>query len=246
MAVLTKEIDEWAAKKAEEDSMEVRIVCPITICTCVSNSKTSGEGVLRASLPSKVSPPRTFVALFRKSINRMGMYEPTVTVFQSKLRRIREYEAEDLELRRATASGLWNKNMHPDATMDTEEKAEIKKLTDALKGQVRSTNPPSPRLWKSRRARRVFFAYRSLRSRAVFIHELCWSLIGFNRQSRDAYIATVGSRLAVLKTCVRSRRRSPQPYRRCPLVLTRKLTYPSTPIIHAVQRPPAQERGSTP
>lgn len=58
---------------------------------------------------------------------------------QSKLRRLREYEAEDLELRRATASGLWNKNMHPDATMDTEEKAEIKKLTDALKGQVKTT-----------------------------------------------------------------------------------------------------------
>lgn len=55
---------------------------------------------------------------------------------QSKLRRVREYEAEDLELRRATASGLWNKNMHPDASMDTEEKAEIRKLTDALKGQV--------------------------------------------------------------------------------------------------------------
>ncbi|CAM9251597.1 unnamed protein product [Ectocarpus sp. 4 AP-2014] len=75
MAVLTKEIDDWAAKKAEEDSTE------------------------------------------------------------SKLRRLREYEAEDLELRRATASGLWNKQMHPDATMDTEEKAEIRKLTDALKGQ---------------------------------------------------------------------------------------------------------------
>ncbi|CAM9849459.1 unnamed protein product, partial [Ectocarpus sp. 12 AP-2014] len=73
MAILTKEIDDWAAKKAEEDSTE--------------------------------------------------------------LRRLREYEAEDLELRRATASGLWNKQMHPDATMDTEEKAEIKKLTDALKGQ---------------------------------------------------------------------------------------------------------------
>ncbi|CBJ26974.1 conserved unknown protein [Ectocarpus siliculosus] len=73
MAVLTKEIDDWAAKKAEEDSTE--------------------------------------------------------------LRRLREYEAEDLELRRATASGLWNKQMHPDATMDTEEKAEIRKLTDALKGQ---------------------------------------------------------------------------------------------------------------
>ncbi|CAN0417433.1 unnamed protein product, partial [Ectocarpus sp. 12 AP-2014] len=75
MAVLTKEIDDWAANKAEEDSTE------------------------------------------------------------SKLRRLREYEAEDLELRRATASGLWNKQMHPDATMDTEEKAEIRKLTDALKGQ---------------------------------------------------------------------------------------------------------------
>ncbi len=49
---------------------------------------------------------------------------------------MREYEAEDLELRRATASGLWNKKMSPDARMDTEEKAEIKKLTDALKGQV--------------------------------------------------------------------------------------------------------------
>ncbi|CAM9130911.1 unnamed protein product [Scytosiphon promiscuus] len=73
MTVLTQEIDEWAAQKAKEDSME--------------------------------------------------------------LRRLREYEAEDLELQRATASGLWNKNMHPDATMDTEEKAEIKKLTDALKGQ---------------------------------------------------------------------------------------------------------------
>lgn len=55
---------------------------------------------------------------------------------QSKLRRVREYEAEDLEIRRATASGLWNKQMHPDATMDTEEKTEIRKLTDALKGQV--------------------------------------------------------------------------------------------------------------
>ncbi|CAN0278710.1 unnamed protein product [Pylaiella littoralis] len=75
MAILTKEIDDWAAQKAEEDSVE------------------------------------------------------------SKLRRVREYEAEDLEIRRATASGLWNKQMHPDATMDTEQRTEIKKLTDALRGQ---------------------------------------------------------------------------------------------------------------
>ena len=55
---------------------------------------------------------------------------------QSKMRRLREYEAEDLEMRRKTASGLWNRNMHPDARMDTEEKAEMKKLTDAIRAQV--------------------------------------------------------------------------------------------------------------
>ncbi|CAM9288324.1 unnamed protein product, partial [Laminaria digitata] len=75
VAHLCEEIDEWAAQKAEQDSME------------------------------------------------------------SKLRRVREYEAEDLEIRRKSASGLWNRKMRPDARMDTEEKAEIKKLTDAIRGQ---------------------------------------------------------------------------------------------------------------
>lgn len=35
--------------------------------------------------------------------------------------------------------------MHPDATMDSEEKAEIRKLTDALKGQVKGKKCSSPR-----------------------------------------------------------------------------------------------------
>ena len=59
---------------------------------------------------------------------------------QSKLRRVRENEAEDLEIRRKSASGLWNRKMRPDARMDTEEKAEIKKLTDAIRGQVYTMN----------------------------------------------------------------------------------------------------------
>lgn len=52
---------------------------------------------------------------------------------------MREYEAEDEEMRRKTASGLWNKKMSPSANarMELEEKAEIKKLTDAIRGQVR-------------------------------------------------------------------------------------------------------------
>lgn len=43
-------------------------------------------------------------------------------------------------MRRKTASGLWNSNMHPDATMDSEEKAEINKLTDAIRAQVKRSN----------------------------------------------------------------------------------------------------------
>lgn len=38
--------------------------------------------------------------------------------------------------------------MHPDASMDTEEKTEIRKLTDALKGQVRHPSAPLPVLEK--------------------------------------------------------------------------------------------------
>ena len=84
-------------------------------CLVPRSNRTKNSRTVPSTVPSTVPP----------------------TVAQSKLRRVREYEAEDLELRRATASGLWNKQMHPDATMDTEEKVEIRKLTDALKGQVR-------------------------------------------------------------------------------------------------------------
>ena len=56
------------------------------------------------------------------------------------MRRLREYEAEELKMRRKTASGLWNSNIHPDATVDSEGKAEINKLTDAIRAQVKRSN----------------------------------------------------------------------------------------------------------
>lgn len=55
---------------------------------------------------------------------------------QSKLRRVREYEGEDEQLRKQTASGLWNKNMRSSENLDYEDKAEMKKLTDAIREQV--------------------------------------------------------------------------------------------------------------
>lgn len=69
-----------------------------------------------------------------------ALYSPhDLLVAQSKMRRVKEYEAEKLELDRKTASGLWNKKLRPAAEADMEqaERDEIKKLTEAIRGQVR-------------------------------------------------------------------------------------------------------------
>lgn len=55
------------------------------------------------------------------------------------MRRIKEHEAEERELLEKTASGLWNKKLRPSAkkSIEVEERDEIRKLTEAIKEQVR-------------------------------------------------------------------------------------------------------------